>query len=191
MTEIDEIVANIPLTEMSSRFACRRKVEELMPTQNETIKTQVVDALWELYIERWPHDLFIKRLLEVTSDTRTGCILRAMFNDPRQYHPRYDRNAIITSDGYIMCGYTDRNGDYYAGAFVGSAFDLTRQLISLCVFARLNGDEMLALGDAADSWIGTDYRAGAVYPPRLILNTEESARATQDVMEEIKRQKEV
>jgi hypothetical protein len=63
-------------------------------------------------------------------------------------------------------------------------------LISLCVFARLNGDEMLALGAAADSWIGTDYRAGAVYPPRLILNTEESARATQDVMEEIKRQKE-
>jgi hypothetical protein len=49
---------------------------------------------------------------------------------------------------------------------------------------------MLALGAAADSWIGTDYRAGAVYPPRLILNTEESARATQDVMEEIKRQKE-
>ena len=129
--------------------------------------------------KEWPPNLFVKRILEVTSDTRTGCILRAMFHDPRDYLPRYDRKAIITSDGYLMCGYTDRHGNYHPGAFVGSAFELTRNLIALCVFAKLSGDEILALGDAADEWIGTDYRPGASSPPRLILDTEESERASQ------------
>ena len=182
MTEIDEIVANIPFAGMSSRVACRRKVEELMEGENETIKTQVVDALWDRYVEGWPHDLFVKRLLEVTSGQKVGCILRVMFNDPRQYQPRYDRQAIITSDGYLMCGFTDTKGDYHPGAFVGSAFELTRNLIAVCVFAKLSGDEILALGDAADSWIGTDYRAGASYPPRLVLNTAESERASQEAL---------
>jgi hypothetical protein len=135
--------------------------------------------------ESWPPNLFVKRVLEVTSNTRTGCILRAMFDDPRDYVPKYDRKAIITSDGYIMCGYTDSYGDYHAGAFVGSAYDLTRNLIALCVFAKLSADEILALGDAADSWIGTDYRAGAVHPPRLVLSTAESERASREVVAEI------
>lgn len=130
----------------------------------------------------WPKDLFVKRLLEVTSGSRTGCILRAMFDDPRDYVPKFDRKAIITSDGYLMCGFTDKDGNYHAGSFVGSAFDLTRNLIAVCVFAKMNADEILALGDAADSWIGTDYRPGAVYPPRLVLNTEESERASQEAI---------
>ena len=130
----------------------------------------------------WPPNLFVKRLLEVTSGSRTGYILRAMFDDPRDYLPKFDRKAIITSDGYLMCGFTDNRGDYHAGSFVGSAFELTRNLIAVCVFAKLNADEMLALGDAADSWIGTDYRPGAVHPPRLVLNTEESERASQEAV---------
>ena len=63
----------------------------------------------------------IARALEASEPTRAGCILRCaagqdpLDGDTRQFHGK----ACITSDGFLLCDFTDSHGNFHMGAFVG------------------------------------------------------------------------
>lgn len=186
MTECEEVAENMSLDGFKTWAECRIVVKAAMFDQGTQIIDNVTDALWDRYKANWPSEPFIDRILEVTSKTKLGCILRAIFGDPNDYLPKFSNKCIITSDGYIMCGFTNGRGEHHAGAFLGSAHELTRNLIGLCVFMKLSGEEILELGTRVDAWIGTDYRDGAKNPPTLILSTADAERATDSVLETLR-----
>lgn len=73
--------------------------------------------------------------------------------------PHYYGKASVTSDGFVMCSFVDRNGEGHSGAFVGSMGDLERNLDGLASFLHLSVAERDALWQAVEGWIAVDYRS--------------------------------
>lgn len=72
--------------------------------------------------------------------------------------PRFDGNATITSDGFVMCDFYGRQGDFHRGAFVGSIGDVVDNFRKLADHCKLNDEDRKAMFLALKNWIAQDYR---------------------------------
>lgn len=88
----------------------------------------------------------------------TGAIIACALNEDRDALPRFEGKAVVTSDGFIQCGFVTRNGEYKNMAFVGSLEDLDRNLAGLAKHLKLCPADQNALNSAVTGWIATDWR---------------------------------
>lgn len=104
-------------------------------------------------------------VLAATHGTQLGAILWTALDMPvpEENEPCFVGKATITSDGFIMCDFRDRNGVYRPGAFVGSVSDLEDNIVGLAAYLNLPADYRAELGMAIHGWIGHDYRVDHVF----------------------------
>jgi hypothetical protein len=93
-----------------------------------------------------------------TRGTQFGAIYCCAFNRPTS-NPRFHGKATVTSDGFVTCDFTDRNGERHHGAFVGSVGDLRRNVAGLAAHLRLSDADRVELETGINQWIGVDYSA--------------------------------
>lgn len=98
-----------------------------------------------------------KRALAATANSRMGAILRCALDTDIYALPRFTGKAIITSDGFVMADFVDREGDYHMGAFVGGVDTVADNARKLTAYLGLGGDDIAALYAALNGWIGLDY----------------------------------
>ena len=104
---------------------------------------------------RWQLDA-----LAATKGTKFGAILRCAINrNIPEAFPQFSGKATITSDGFVMCNFTDADGRFHIGAFVGSASDLSINIAGLADHLDLSREDHLALCAAITNWIEKDYRS--------------------------------
>lgn len=83
-------------------------------------------------------------------------MLAAMLGREPLTSAKYVGKATVTSDGFIMCGFEDADGDYHHGAFVAGYSEVERNMVGLAKHLKVKEDKLLAL---LRSWIATDYRS--------------------------------
>ncbi len=103
--------------------------------------------------------------------SRIGCIFLATLDgDTRDAmrrkhglgpHPAFASCATVTSDGFLMAGFIDKDGEGHHGAFVGSFADLKANVLGLASHLKLKGDDREAFLKSFRGWISTDYRSNA------------------------------
>jgi hypothetical protein len=71
--------------------------------------------------------------------------------------PRFVGKATVTSDGFIMCDFIDRNGCYRHSAFVGAKDDLTRNYRGLSDHLKLSERDRANFRRALARWIRQDW----------------------------------
>jgi len=69
--------------------------------------------------------------------------------------PYFLGKASLTSDGFLLCGFVDKEGGFRSGAFVGSKEDLDRNVRGLIKHLKLLAPEATAFEAAINSWVGT------------------------------------
>jgi hypothetical protein len=99
------------------------------------------------------------RAIAATRGTRFGAILACAMDIERDATPRFVGKAAVTSDGFVMCSFVDRDGNGHLGAFVGAASDLDSNVDGLARHLRLTDADSRALAALVAGWIATDYRA--------------------------------
>lgn len=99
------------------------------------------------------------KLLAATHGTQTGAIAKCVLDRNVEGEPcQYVGKASVTSDGFVMCGYVDRDGQSHMGAFVGDVRDLERNVLGVADHLSLTPDERAAWFRAVRHWIVLDYR---------------------------------
>jgi hypothetical protein len=93
------------------------------------------------------------------NESQLGAILLAAFGRTPDAPPYFVGKASITSDGFIMCAFTARDGRHHHGAFVGGVDDLERNVRGLAAHLKLSALDRSLLFKALRSWLDTDYRA--------------------------------
>lgn len=91
-----------------------------------------------------------------TRGTQLGAIIACTLNREIDA-PSFNGKASVTSDGFVMCNFTDKNGGNHMGAFVGSLADLAHNCSGLADHLKLSDDEREAFYDTMKNWIGVDY----------------------------------
>jgi hypothetical protein len=71
--------------------------------------------------------------------------------------PRFVGKANVTSDGFVMCDFIDRNGQYRFGAFVGAKSDLDGNVRGLTKHLKLTDKQETEFKAKIASWIGSDW----------------------------------
>ena len=100
------------------------------------------------------------RALAAAEGAKFGAILRCAINrNIPEAFPQFSGKATVTSDGFVMCNFTDADGRFHMGAFVGSASDLSINTAGLADHLDLSREDHLALCAAITNWIGKDYRS--------------------------------
>lgn len=89
-----------------------------------------------------------------------NAIIAAMLGVPPLTVPSYDRGATVTSDGFVMVGFTDSHGEYHNAAFAGALDDLLRNLKGLADYVSLNREDRAAFADTVMGWFSGSYLAG-------------------------------
>jgi len=97
-----------------------------------------------------------EKLLKSTAGTQFGAILRCAMNVERDAIPRFSGKATVASDGYVMCNFTDSNGEHHWGAFVGSKQDLWKNVLGISTFLKLTKPEIAELTTLVDAWLGIE-----------------------------------
>lgn len=98
------------------------------------------------------------RAVSATRETQFGAILNCALG--REIPPPcFHGKAVVSSDGFLTCAYTDRQGNDHHGAFVGAVADLEGNIVGLSRHLALNPTDKAALIAALQAWIGLDYRA--------------------------------
>jgi hypothetical protein len=98
------------------------------------------------------------RLLAATKGTQTGAIAKCVLGRNVDGGLRqYVGKATITSDGFVMCSFTDAEGQTHMGAFVGDVDDLRRNVIGVADHLKLSDAEREAWYRACRAWIALDY----------------------------------
>lgn len=94
-----------------------------------------------------------------TRGSQFGAIIECAFGVGKgETTPRFVGNASVTSDGFIMCDFIDRNGQYRRGAFVGGVDDLDRNVRGLIGHLKLLAPEAVEFEAAIKAWVGKDWR---------------------------------
>jgi hypothetical protein len=102
------------------------------------------------------------RILSATLQTQLGAILAyALGDDCYDEGPHFVGRASVTFDGYVMCDFVTRDGEYEHGAFVGALATLDRNLQRLAKHLNLNAADLEQLLAAVAGWIATDWRPSA------------------------------
>jgi hypothetical protein len=94
-----------------------------------------------------------RNALLATNGSHLGAILRCALGVERNVIPRFNGRASLTSDGYLLCDFTDRNGFDRMGAFVGSLQQLRDNISGLAEHLRLTDSEAQALRAIFAQWI--------------------------------------
>jgi hypothetical protein len=117
-----------------------------------------------------PADRDWKQLaLQATNGTQFGAIVAAALGEEIP-PPRFGRRASVTSDGFVMCNFVDREGQGHPGAFVGSVADLERNIVGFPAHIKMTPAERKAFYAIMRAWIAIDYRS----PPGLRLDDGET-----------------
>lgn len=111
---------------------------------------------------RGPRLTWKDKAIAATNGSQFGAILRCASERNTDQCPRFEGKAYITSDGFVMCSFVTRDGEYKSGAFVGSAKDLYRNVDGLSAHLRLSVDDQAALKALVDGWVASDYRSQRV-----------------------------
>lgn len=103
------------------------------------------------------------------NNTQFGAILLAALDgDTREamrkrfklrQHPAFASCACVTSDGFLIASFIDRNGEGHQGAFVGAVRDYVTNVKGLTAHLKLNETEREEFHTLMRGWIGTDYRS--------------------------------
>lgn len=106
----------------------------------------------------WQH-----KVLEAAREntTQLGTILGAALHYEFEQPPRFSPQGNTTSDGFVMCSFTQSNGTRHNGAFVGSIADVVSNTVGIAAHCKLNPDERKALFVAVQGWIGHDVYGNA------------------------------
>jgi hypothetical protein len=98
------------------------------------------------------------RLLAATKGTQTGaiakCVLGRNVDGGRR---QYMGQALITSDGFVLCSFVDSEGQEHMGAFVGSVEDVRSNLVGVARHLKLTDEEREAWYQACRAWIASDH----------------------------------
>lgn len=86
-----------------------------------------------------------------------GCIVLAALGKQPKAAPYFTGKAIITSDGFVMCDFTDSKG-YHIGALVCRDEDMVRNLLGLVDHCQLSNEEKIDFLARVNNWIGADHR---------------------------------
>jgi hypothetical protein len=97
------------------------------------------------------------KALAATNGSQLGAILACALGRERA-PPCFHGKAVVTSDGFVQCSFTDRDGDPHLGAFVGSISDLDRNIEGLAEHLSLSAVEHNELTAAIAGWIEKDWR---------------------------------
>lgn len=101
------------------------------------------------------------KILAAAGGTQTGALLACVLGVERAA-PYFTGKGTITSDGFLMCNFVDRDNQHHHGAFVGSFSDLTANLIRLRDFMQMSKADYNELTLAVSSWISQDYRSASL-----------------------------
>lgn len=98
------------------------------------------------------------KILAATNGTQLGAIARCALgrNEPGQM-PAFTGRASITSDGFVMCNFVDKEGRGHMGAFVGAVSDLRGNILGVATHLNLNETERAAWFKVMKEWIAVDY----------------------------------
>lgn len=108
--------------------------------------------------------------MQATRGTQLGAIVACALGRASG-RPRFHGQAHVTSDGFVMCDFTDKEGRYHHGAFVGSMTDLLDNIAGLLAHLRaavgprgriVSDADLDNLGVALRRWVARDDSAGAV-----------------------------
>ena len=100
------------------------------------------------------------KALAATEGSQFGAILRcALHENIPGRNPHFTGKAMVTSDGFVMCDFVDKNGDLHIGAFVGAKTDLDRNVVGLSKHLKLNATEAGELSAVVAKWIGKYWRS--------------------------------
>jgi hypothetical protein len=99
------------------------------------------------------------KALAATNGSQFGAIIRCALglDAGLTTGPRFVGNASVTSDGFVMCNFIDKNGQFRHSAFVGSKDDLTRNFRGLSDHLKLNDKDRAAFRKVLASWISQDW----------------------------------
>lgn len=98
------------------------------------------------------------------NQTQLGCILIAVMQRSAQHGcPRFGQRCIITSDGYVMARFQDRERIMHESALVCHVQELIDNLRGLAEHLDLSREDREAMFGEVRKWVETDHRTKA--PP--------------------------
>lgn len=106
------------------------------------------------------------RAVEATggNQSKLGAIVLAILGKfPPSGRNMFGRTCTITSDGYVMADFTDRDGELHLGAFVGDVADLIRNFRGLADHLKLKDAERQEMFAELRKWIAKDWRSNPEY----------------------------
>lgn len=120
-----------------------------------------------------------EKALLATKGTQFGAIIHEAFrqadllkpgaspeSDQDRSGPRFIGKCYITSDGFVMCDFIDRDGRCHLGAFVGTWRDVERNMEGLAEHLKFTRAQAVQFANVVQNWIATDYRG----PSRAGMN---------------------
>lgn len=95
---------------------------------------------------KWNDALFAAR-----PHPMTHAIIAAMLGRKSDTPQQYAHSATLTSDGFVMAGFTDGDGRYHYGAFVSSYSEILRNVRSV---AEVEGVPLKHVDALLLKWLG-------------------------------------
>ena len=102
------------------------------------------------------------RALSATRNSQFGAILDEALRvagkhpapETERTPPCFHGRATQTSDGFLMCNFTGRDGRRHMGAFVGSRADLEVNINGIIRHLALNETDAKELREVLTGWVG-------------------------------------
>lgn len=95
--------------------------------------------------------------------TRLGAIIRAVTRtELKMPAPKFIGQAIVTSDGHVMCSFQGRDGRYHGGAYLGTFEEVVLNWRGLADHLQAQGmkdEQREVMFKALVDWVATDYRS--------------------------------
>ncbi len=108
------------------------------------------------------HASWEDRCIQATGGNRSqlGAIVLAVLGRTVSIPPAFNKEgAIITSDGFVLANFVNKDWQLFHSAFVCSIDDLTANISGLADHLKLSDEERVALFRKVREWCKTDYRA--------------------------------
>lgn len=96
------------------------------------------------------------------NQTRLGTILLAAIGRSAKHPPWFGNSAVITSDSFVMCDFTDKRYTQHSGAFVCSVTELRDNFRGLADHLKLGDKDREAMFAKVREWISHDYSNGTL-----------------------------
>ncbi len=100
-----------------------------------------------------PSPTWKQRALASTVGSQFGAIVACALGE-KVSAPCFSGRPSITSDGFVMCNFTDRHGNGHLGAFIGSLSDVVRNTRGLADHLNLKDEARAEYVAAIGCWLG-------------------------------------